>query len=1249
VSPDIERRTLNSVTLDTLAGASVEEANSLTGELIGGILEVGELLGKGGMGVVYQVFHREWNRQLAMKVPLALGEQDGFDLKRWVREAHTWIDLGLHPRVVSCWFVRQWKGVPILFLDLFSGGSLKERLEKRDGPPSTPQEWGEAITWLIHACEGLQHAHQMGLVHRDIKPANLMFDSEDTLAVTDFGLGKAIAKTSSDNFDDASLAAVVNSADFSKQETSLTRTGVMSGTPHYAPPEQWMQKQVGPEADIYALAILAYEVLTGRHPYEPPGERWTLGQLISAHLMGKPQPAHEFNPEVPENLSQALIYCLGKKPTDRPSFPNELREVLIHAFKERTGRDYAFGMPQPLSQRADALNNKAVSLWSIGLRDEAVQAWSEADRLERNHLEVTYNRMVTSWLTGRRTAEEAESAIRDLATASVRGRSSAGMFMLTRGHYDEAVSLLEESLESAMLTDDGTIWRGLGEAHMAVGHKEQAREAFEKALALIPTDQFSKNSIAQLDKSALLELKEGELWRTSWKARGRLTTWLLMENSMALVFLFGRKLVVVGRDGQEKVSLEVPITTNTPVLKAKNSHLFVVDGQKAWSMSVVISEGVWKLIGLRPWQQRVIGFVNADTVLVGDTTLQLRSRADGSQMGPLLVGHEKQVLSFEVEESTGKLLTGGADRVVRMWNLKDGQCEVEARGHQNFVCALTLGSQSQLAVSGDRSGVVILWHLPQMEKLHRFDFPGPIIELELKGVGREQTLFVIHLSEDEELRTAVVFLDRLQVVMDKSGRYFSWSPGFGICSDRGCRLFGLPEGVEWRSHRMTDTAVVDMLHRPDRDEVFLWTEESECILRKLPSKLPEPPSLPLVRANTLSEVQQARQQFANLMEAAWASYRSEDWSDSYWQLSRARLVEGYSREPETLELLSRLAKRLCRRELREMWRLRELTAPGGENSSRMTMDYRGSWAASSAGHVIRLWDLKNGTCIRGLTGHRDEVVALRFWEDGTRFGAAPLLLSFGADRTVRIWNPNSGECLQQLIAADHPIISAGVCTARRVFAFVTRGGELRVGRWGPEEPYEIEMMATCECDGIPSHVRVTNNARFVAVLEDELRYFEISESGDEVKPLGERPHYAGLSLGPHSGFIGAHPDGYLESLDLRRPTKGTPLSDPVKTVKSMTISDDSCVVATLDARDTLRFWLVDSDLCVLERPLTVRLKRVRFSGNGRYLAGLADNGSLLVWELEWQLDPNKPVMPPEEEAEIVNPGMWERLKQKFGF
>ncbi|MCA9780956.1 MAG: hypothetical protein KC800_29760, partial [Candidatus Eremiobacteraeota bacterium] len=217
------------------------------------------------------------------------------------------------------------------------------------------------------------------------------------------------------------------------------------------------------------------------------------------------------------------------------------------------------------------------------------------------------------------------------------------------------------------------------------------------------------------------------------------------------------------------------------------------------------------------------------------------------------------------------------------------------------------------------------------------------------------------------------------------------------------------------------------------------------------------------------------------------------------------------------------------------------------------------------------------------------------------------------------------------------------------FAFVTRGGHLRVCQWQEEEPYEMEVLATCDYEGIPNYVRLTGNGRYVVVLEDKLRYFEISETGDSIKPAGELPHYAGLALGTGSRFLAAHPDGYLESIDLRKPKKSVPLSEPVQRVTSMTISDDSRVVATLDARDTMRFWLVDSDQCVLERPLPEKLKRVRFSGNGRYLAGLSENGSLQVWELEWQLDPSKPVAPPAVEQEEAPKGLWGRFKEKLGF
>jgi serine/threonine protein kinase/WD40 repeat protein len=1242
-SIDLDRVTQS--TLDSLAGASVEEAESLTGEVLGGILEVGQLLGKGGMGIVYQVFHREWNRQLAMKVPLAIGDQEGFDLKRWVREAHTWIDLGLHPRVVSCWFVRQWKGVPILFLDLFSGGSLKEKLEQRSGPPQTPEEWGEAITWLIHTCEGLQHAHQMNLVHRDIKPANLLFDAEGHLAVTDFGLGKAIHKAEP-IVEGSPLELMKATAEFSRQESSLTRTGVMSGTPHYAPPEQWMQKKVGPEADIYAFAIVAYEVLTGRHPYEPPGERWTLGQLISAHLMAQPPNPQSFHPDLPTQLSDTLVQCLGKKATDRPRTPAEIRDVLLAAYKERTGRDYAFGLPQPLSQRADSLNNKAVSLWSIGLREEAVQAWSEADRLERNHLEVTYNRMVTSWLTGRRTAQEAEEAIRELATVSVRGRAAAGLFMLTRGKFPEAVLLLEESLDSALLRDDGTLWRGLGEAYLAVGDLERARLAFEKALRLIPTDQFSKTSLEKLEAGDT-RASEGLVSHSQWKARGKLSAWCLMEDSQSFVLLFGRNLVVADIFGAEKVCLEIPIASSTPVLHTKGLHIVVADRQQGWSMTLSRGEE-WRLVGLKAWQQRVLGFVSDEALLVGDTTLQVRSLRDQSPQGPLLVGHEKQVLCFQISGDGERLITGGADRLVRLWSLRDGQCQVDGRGHQNFISALAVGSQEQLLVSGDRSGLVLLWLLPKMEKLHRFEFSGLVSRLYLRGEGRGQILFVEYDRDETEARTAVIFLDRFQVVFDRPGKFFFWGPGFGIWDADRYRLFGLPEGVEWRSQEVPGGPVCGAVYQDGENSIYLWTDEGDYNHYRLPDDLPEPPSLPLVRANTLSEVQHARQQFAESMEAAWASYRAEDWSEAYWQLSRARLVEGYSREPETLEFLSRLAKRLRRRELREMWRVRELTAPGHDRPKKVTIDYKGAWAATSSGNLIRLWDLRNGTCIRGLTGHRDEVVHLEFWEDGIGFGAAPLLLSFGADRTVRMWNPNSGACLQCLVASEHPIISVGVSQSSRRFALVTRGGQLLLGQWQSQEPLELSLLASCEYEGIPHHVSLSESGEFVVVCEEKSRAFAYSEGDQTLKRKGEFPHYIGLQL-TRDRFVGAHPQGNVELIDIAKEKVLGPLQGEAKKVTCMTRTADGGVVAALDARATLRFWLVDSQQCVLERRLGVGLKWILFSGNGRYLAGLIERGSLLIWELEWQLDPSSPKVVVVEEIEVEAEGFWKKFFGFFGF
>jgi serine/threonine protein kinase/WD40 repeat protein len=1008
------------------SGQPATPITELTGHLIDGILEVGPILGKGGMGVVYEVFHREWNRKLAMKIPLHLGGGN-FDMRRWIREAHTWIDLGLHPRVVSCWFVRKWREVPALFLDLYSGGSLKEKLEGRSGPPQSVEEWGQALVWLIHACEGLHHAHQMGLIHRDIKPANLMFDAEGNLAVTDFGLGKAFNKSPEDAGSRPDPSADQLREKFAGQdEHSLTRTGVMTGTPHYAPPEQWMQKPVGPQADVYALGVVAYQTLTGRHPFEPPGERWDLGRLVTAHLMGDVVEPHQFNPGVPQGLSEAIVGCLAKKPTDRPESLLQLREVLVGAYLERTGQAYPYGLPQPLSQRADALNNKAVSLWSIGLRKEATQAWAEADRLERNHLEVTYNRMVTSWLTGRRNPREVESAISELATSSSRGESALGLFLLSRGEFHRAAEYLANSLQSQGLKDDGTLWRALGEAAQASGNREVAEQAYGKALALIPTDGATRTALEAL-RAGQAELSEGLIAKVYFREFGHLLAWTALESGRGMALVYPELLVIADMRGNEMARAPLPPMNVVHKVESRGYHLLVLGNHEAVVLTFGLQEGKLSLQASRHWKRDVLGFIDTERLLTGSTTLQVRSRETEQEMGPLMVGHEKQVLCHLYLPRLNQMVTGGADRVLRIWNLADAQCLVEGRGHQDFIEQITIARQDQLLITGDASGTVSFWLMPALERLQKLQFQGAIVQLAVSGSGQQEVLLIGYKEEGGTYKTAVVLLDRMQVMFDEPGRLVRWSPGFALWDSKGFAAHSLPDCVEWRHITVSDNRVERCLSSPTGDELLFWTSHQELIRWRLPRQVPEAPALPLVRAHTLSEVQQARLQFASLMEKAWASYRAEDWSSAYWELSQARLVEGYAREPETLEFLARLAQKLDRRELREMWQVRELVPPGQDQPRRLIVDEQGRWAATSTGNLIRLWDLRNGICVRGMAGHRDEVIGFSFWEtedeDSARreaAGVAPLLFSFTADRSVRLWDTATGVCRRCWRAAARP-------------------------------------------------------------------------------------------------------------------------------------------------------------------------------------------------------------------------------------
>jgi serine/threonine protein kinase len=162
------------------------------GHVLLGQYEVRALLGSGGMGKVFRVYHRAWHVEIAAKVPHPEYAKQGAPLDRFETECETWSNLGLHPHTVHCYFVRRFAGIPIVFVEYVDGGTLAQWIRSgvfrrsEDRPSLT-----RILDVAIQIAAGLEHAHRAGVVHQDVKPQNVLVTREGIAKVTDFGLAKA--------------------------------------------------------------------------------------------------------------------------------------------------------------------------------------------------------------------------------------------------------------------------------------------------------------------------------------------------------------------------------------------------------------------------------------------------------------------------------------------------------------------------------------------------------------------------------------------------------------------------------------------------------------------------------------------------------------------------------------------------------------------------------------------------------------------------------------------------------------------------------------------------------------------------------------------------------------------------------------------------------------------------------------------------------------------------------------------------
>jgi serine/threonine-protein kinase len=262
-------------------------------EILADRYRIQDEIGHGGMAVVYAARDVKHGRDVAVKVlreevAVALGRA------RFLREIEIVAQLR-HPHIVPLYDSGEANGLLYYVMPYEAGRSLRHRLA-RDGPLPIAQ----SLVVLRDVCDALAYAHGQRVVHRDIKPDNVLLSGRHAM-VSDFGIARAVTAATGD--------------------ATLTGAGTLLGTPPYMAPEQIAgEANVDHRADLYAVGVLAYEVLTGRPPFS--GE--TAQEVLAAHLAQTPVHVSSVRADVPEALADAVMKCLAKRPADRWQTADEL-------------------------------------------------------------------------------------------------------------------------------------------------------------------------------------------------------------------------------------------------------------------------------------------------------------------------------------------------------------------------------------------------------------------------------------------------------------------------------------------------------------------------------------------------------------------------------------------------------------------------------------------------------------------------------------------------------------------------------------------------------------------------------------------------------------------------------------------------------------------------------------------------------------------------------------------------------------
>jgi serine/threonine-protein kinase len=263
------------------------QAELTPGHLFAQRYQIEQLIGRGGMGVVYRANDTQLDETVAIKtLPGDVMTRSPEDLERFKREIRLARKI-THRNVLRTYDYGEAEGVYFISMEFVRGYTLNELLDEAPNRQMPPRA---AVGIARQICRGLQAAHEQGIIHRDIKPQNVLIDAKGEVKLMDFGIAR-MAET----------------------PEAMTQAGLVVGTPHYMSPEQVQGKQLDARSDVYAMGVLIYELLVGKRPFESS----SLTGVLTAHITEEPKPPIDLRQDISREINTIVMRCLAKNPVSR--------------------------------------------------------------------------------------------------------------------------------------------------------------------------------------------------------------------------------------------------------------------------------------------------------------------------------------------------------------------------------------------------------------------------------------------------------------------------------------------------------------------------------------------------------------------------------------------------------------------------------------------------------------------------------------------------------------------------------------------------------------------------------------------------------------------------------------------------------------------------------------------------------------------------------------------------------------------